>query len=136
LLQSTSESRSLDFSFFNFINRHVATIFLAFVTCLLIRHLIIAQPKTKTGIKFEEISSKLSRFSYSLYLTHYPVLCLLLHWGFPISPQLGLIPILYFLLALLISLTVAYLIYLISEKQTERVKKLIKERLKKFSSPA
>jgi len=130
LLQSTSDSRSIDISFFSFINRNVATVFLAFMTCLLIRHLTIAEPKTKTGIKIEAFSSKLSAFSYSLYLSHYPVLCLLLRWGFPVSPSLGLIPILYFLLALLISLVVAYLLYLVSEKQTARVKELIKRRMK------
>lgn len=131
LLQTTSASRSIVISQLGFVNREMASIILAFTTSLLVNYLIVSPPKTKTGIKIETISSKLSDFSYTLYLTHFPLMSLLFYCGFPKSAQIGITSIVYYVLTILISLLVAYLIYLISEKQTSKVKHLIKERLKK-----
>jgi len=128
LLQSTSESKSLTITFFSFIDREIATILLALIASLLINYLVVARPKTKIGIKIEKFSSRLSAFSYTLYLTHYPLISLLDNWGFTKNTKIELLSISYYLLAVLISLIVAYLIYLISEKQTNLVKNLIKER--------
>tara|TARA_B110000459_G_C16314509_1_gene360758 strand:- start:69 stop:608 length:540 start_codon:yes stop_codon:yes gene_type:complete len=128
LLQSTSESKSLTITFFSFIDREIATILLALIASLLINYLVVARPKTKIGIKIEKFSSRLSAFSYTLYLTHYPLISLLDNWGFTKNTKIELLSISYYLLAVLISLIIAYLIYLISEKQTNLVKNLIKER--------
>ena len=130
LLQSTSTSKSIVISNLYFVNREFASILLAFVTSLLVNYLIVSPPKTKIGNRIEKFSSKLSGFSYTLYLTHYPLMSLLAFWGFPKSKQLDITSIIYYILAVLISLVVAYLIYLISEKQTSSVKHLIKKKLK------
>ena len=81
-----------------------------------------------TQSQLEKFSSRLSAFSYTLYLTHYPLISLLDNWGFTKNTKIELLSISYYLLAVLISLIIAYLIYLISEKQTNLVKNLIKER--------
>jgi len=130
LLQATSASKSISISHLGFLNREIASIFLAFITSLLVNYLIVSPPKTKTGVKIDRMSSKLSDFSYTLYLTHYPLMSLLSYWGLPKSTQIEITSLFYYLMAVLISLVVAYLIYLISEKQTSKVKHLIKEKLK------
>jgi hypothetical protein len=56
---------------------------------------------------------------------------LLAYFGFPKSKQINTISILHFIVEILISLVVAYLIYLVSEKQTPTVKKYIKRQLTK-----
>lgn len=131
LLQATSASNSIVISQLGFVNHEMASIILTFTTSLLVNYLIVSPPKTKTGIKIETISSKLSDFSYTLYLTHFPLMRLLSYWGFPKSTQLEITSMFLYVLAVLISLLVAYLIYLISEKQTSTVKYWIKERFLK-----
>jgi len=132
LLQITSSSRSFTISNPGFINRDMASIFLAFVAALLIHHLITVIPKTKVGIKIEAVSSKLSNFSYTLYLTHFPLMNLLSYLGFPKSGQINLASAFYYVLAVLISLVTAYSIYLISEKQTSLAKFWVREKIKKI----
>jgi peptidoglycan/LPS O-acetylase OafA/YrhL len=131
LSQLTSETRSLNLFSFSYINKQYISIFVAFFTALLVNNLIVAKPQKKVWIKLEKISSKLSDFSYTLYLTHYPLIYLLSYLGFPKSGQINTISILYYLVAILISLVVAYLIYLVSEKQTTVVKSYIRRQLSK-----
>lgn len=131
LSQLTSETRSLDLSIFSFLSRKYISVFVAFFSALLVHHLIVAKPQKKTWIKVESISTKFSDFSYTLYLTHYPLMHLLSYFGFPKSEKINTISILFYLLEVLISLVVAYLIYLISEKQTLTVKNYIKQQLTK-----
>ncbi len=129
LSQLTSESRSLNFSTFNFLNRNYISVFVGFFAALLVQHLIIAKPQKKIWIKIESISTKFSDFSYTLYLTHYPLMYLLSFFGFPKSKQINTISILYYFVEVIISLVVAYLIYLVSEKQTSIVRNYIKRQL-------
>ena len=129
--QLTSETRSLNLSVFSFLDRKATSVFLAFIAALLVHHLIVAKPQKKIWIKVESISSKFSDFSYTLYLTHYPLMYLLTYFGFPKSEQINMTSISYYLIEVLISLVVAYLIYLVSEKRTSTVKKYIKKQLTK-----
>lgn len=127
--QMTSETRGINLSYVSFLDREAAKIFLAFITSLLVYNLTLAKPKKKFWIKVESLSSKFADFSYTLYLTHFPLMSLLFFIGFPKSDQINLISISYYFVEVLISLIVAYFIYLISEKQTSKVKSYIKRRL-------
>ena len=129
LAQFTSETRSLNLSAFGFLNRKATSVFLAFIAALLVHHLIVSKPQEKTWVKVESISAKFPDFSYTLYLTHYPLMHLLSYFGFPKSERINITSISYYLVEILISLVVAYLIYLVSEKQTSTVKKYIKRKL-------
>lgn len=131
LSQLTSGTRSLDLSTFSFIEQKQVSVFLAFFAALLVHHLIVAKPQRRIWINVESISTKFSDFSYTLYLTHYPLIPLLAYLGFPKSEQINTKSILYYIVEILISLVVAYLIYLVSEKQTSTVKKYIKRQLTK-----
>lgn len=127
LLQLTSATRSLTLPTYISINREAAMIFLALIATLLVSHLIAAPPKRKIGIAVDTISSKLSGFSYTLYLTHYPLMGLLSYWGFQKSTQVNAVSVGKYFFAVLISLVVAHLISMISEKQTSQVKSYLKK---------
>lgn len=131
LSQLTSGIRSLNFSTFSFLEHKQISVFLAFIAVLLVHHLIVAKPHKRIWADVERVSIKFSNFSYTLYLTHYPLMTLLAHLGFPKSKQINMTSILYYIIEILISLVVAYLIYLVSEKQTPTVKKYIKRQLTK-----
>lgn len=131
LSQLTSETRSLNLSAFSFLEHKQISVFLAFISVLLVHHLIVAKPKKRIWANIESVSSKFSDFSYTLYLTHFPLMYLLAYIGFPKSNPFNTISILYYIVEILISLVVAYLIYLVSEKQTPIVKKYIKRQLTK-----
>jgi peptidoglycan/LPS O-acetylase OafA/YrhL len=131
LSQLTSETRSLNLSTFSFLEQKQISVFLAFIAVLLVHHLIVAKPQKRIWANIESLSSKFSDFSYTLYLTHYPLMFLLAYFGFPKSKQINTISILYYIVEILISIVVAYLIYLVSEKQTLTLKKYIKRQLTK-----
>ena len=126
LQQSVTQSRSVKINIANFLDIGNTSIFLAFITCLLVRCLITAVPKQKVVIKIEKMGSKLADFSYTLYLTHYPLMYLLAYYGFPKSKQVNVQSIFLYIVTLIIGVTVAYLIYLVSEKQTNKIKAMIK----------
>jgi peptidoglycan/LPS O-acetylase OafA/YrhL len=126
LSQSVSDSRSIKITLFSFLNDTNISIFLALITCLLVHYIITAVPKKKIEQQVEEIGSKLASFSYSLYLTHYPLMRLLSYYGFPKSEQINVKSISLYFLELTIGLITAYLIYLISENHTYTIKKIIK----------
>ncbi len=129
LLQATSASRSIGLAQAGFIDREIAITILSSVASLLVSYLVLSVPKTRAGIKIEQFSSRLSAFSFTLYLTHFPLMKFLSFCGFPKSPRIEIESIMLYLVAVLISFIVAYLFYLISEKQTSRVKGFIKKRL-------
>ena len=126
LQQSVTQSRSVKINIANFLDIGNTSIFLALITCLLVRCLITAEPKQRVAIKIEKIGSKLADFSYTLYLTHYPLMYLLAYYGFPKSKQVNSQSVFLYILSLIIGVTVAYLIYLVSEKHTYKMKQIIK----------
>jgi peptidoglycan/LPS O-acetylase OafA/YrhL len=124
--QITSDSRSITISSFDFLNRDITSLFLALIVCFLLHYLITAIPSGKYAIKIDKIGNKLASFSYSLYLTHHPLMGLLLYCGFPQSRSLSTKSFSLYIIELLIGLIIAYLVYLMSEKHTYRVKLFLK----------
>lgn len=125
LTQITSASRSVTFDF-NFVNRDMTNIFLAFTACILIHNIIHFIPETKLAIKIEKMGSKLSLFSYSLYLTHFPIISLLKYWRFPKSVTLNFKSVSLYILEIIIAVSVAYLFFLLAEKHTTKVQNFLK----------
>lgn len=98
----------------------------SFCICIILAQICIYKPKNKFSLKLNDIGNKLSKFSYTLYLTHYPVLYMLSYWGIhkceSITPYSNLLIISISAFCLL----PAYLIYLMAEKHTSTVKALLK----------
>ncbi len=127
LSQTFSKSRSITINNLNGLNRNIAIIFIAIFTSFIIYSLITTIPKKKLSVAIDKLGSKLAKFSYSLYLTHYPLMGLMSYFGFPRSKNLCIKSISYYFVELMIGLIIAYLIYFISEKHTYKVKLLLKE---------
>jgi len=126
LSQSVSSSRSIKLSFSSFLDANNTSILLALITCILIHYLIRIVPQNKCEIVVEKLGGKLASFSYSLYLTHFPLMILLAYYGFPKSAEVNIKSITLFLIEIIIALIVSYFIYFISERHTQKVKNVFK----------
>lgn len=125
LTQISSASRSVSIGF-SFLNRDMMSVLLAFTTCIFIHNIIQSVPQNKLATKIDKTGTKLSNFSYSLYLTHYPLISLLSFCGFPKSTSLNFKSISLYILEIIIALLIGYLVYLMSEKHTFEVKNFLK----------
>jgi len=99
-----------------------------------IQHVIQIAPSSVTvrgGILLviNGLGSRLAAFSYTLYLTHVPVLKLLIGLGAPKSTSLSASSIGLYFLWLTIAMAVAYALYYLFERNTSKVKKFFKLRL-------
>ena len=128
LLQMTSESRSVGLPLLNYLpSRDVIYLLFTLFMSIMIKQLIMFQPQRKFAIKIDKIGTYLAKFSYTLYLTHVPVLHLLSGlFKFSKSKSVNIISLAYFLLAIFICLSVSYIMYLLFEKHTFVVKRYLK----------
>ncbi len=124
MCQLTSKTNTALFNL-SFLNHEITVILLGLATCLLVYCIIYFTPTNKIAIKIDKLGSELSKFSYSLYLTHYPIMYLLIHFGFPKSKAISIQSVSWYFLELSIAMVVAYLAYLLSEKHTNTVKKAV-----------
>lgn len=135
LLQMTSGSHFIgNGQAENQLLRPILIIFFGLGFAFFLQQIIYYKPKSDFCIRINTIGTKLAAFSYTLYLTHIPVLIFLQHIGAPKCPSLSLTSVCLYLLWMLIALGVAYLLYLIFEKNTPIVKKYIKEICLKVTS--
>jgi peptidoglycan/LPS O-acetylase OafA/YrhL len=128
LLQVTAESRSIQIGFLSYLpSRNVIRLIFALFMTIMIQQLLLFEPKSKLAIKIDRAGTHLAKFSYTLYLTHYPLMGLLTYFGFPQSEQVNIVSVGFYLLQILICFTVAYILYLLFEKHTLAVKRYIKK---------
>lgn len=106
-------------------SRSVINLFFALSASLLVAHFSTCIPKRKWSIKLDKIGTSLSKFSYTLYLVHYPILLLLREWGVPVSNKQNPESIFMYLGISILVCFPAYLIYLCSEKHTKSVKEWV-----------
>ncbi|UPK67201.1 acyltransferase family protein [Chitinophaga filiformis] len=97
--------------------------------CLIVQQVIHRKPKGKVAIALNKFGTWLANFSYTLYLTHLPIVYVLVHFGFPKSGSINAVSLGYYLAAIAISLVSAYLIYLVFERRTKYVKEILKRRI-------
>ena len=109
--------------------RDIITLLFGFSFAILVQQLIQTAPSSKFLIKLNNVGTKLAAFSYTLYLTHVPVLRLLQGIGFPKSETISVESCLLYVAELAIGLIVAYAIYWVFERNTSKVKNYIKKRI-------
>lgn len=122
-------SMSRDVSMFSFVNLDVLNFIEAFFIAILLSHITKINPKRNISIKLDKIGSKLSVFSYSLYLSHYPLIKIMLWLGFPRSTVVDLSSVSFLILVILLCVGLGYVFYLLFEKPTGIFRKWL---LKKF----
>ena len=109
--------------------RAICELCLGISMCLIVQQVIHRQPKYKLGVFLNKFGTRLADFSYTLYLTHLPIVYMLVHFGFPKSQSINVVSVGYYLAAIGISLVSAYAIYLVFEKRTKYVKAIMKMRI-------
>jgi peptidoglycan/LPS O-acetylase OafA/YrhL len=117
----------------NLLNYNFLCILFGGIFCLFIKHIINIKP-TKTGLKINNIGTKLASFSYTLYLSHVPILLLLRHLKYPKSSDVGIYSLMLYCCLLFIGLLMSYIIYLFSEKHTDAIKIIIKKYIQKSTT--
>ncbi|MDC1505564.1 hypothetical protein N8475_10290 [Winogradskyella sp.] len=109
---------------------NILYILLSAAFAVFVQQVILRFPKRKLTIKINNIGAFLASFSYTLYLTHYPILSLFKNFGFKKYDSIDGKGVLVYVGVLLVCLLIAYVIYLPFEKRTNYYKNLIKSNLR------
>lgn len=88
--------------------------------------LVNMTPKKSFTIKLNRLGSHLAIFSYSLYLTHYQVIRVMRAIGIPQYDTISAYTIIAFVCEVAACVLFAYCFYLLTEKQTDKVKRFLK----------
>lgn len=105
-------------------------LFLCIAMGWFVQQIILLEPRKKWLQKIEQGFGKLANFSYTLYLTHRIVLLVIFTlWLEKEKADMSIHNILLFTGILLSCLIVAYIVYVLAEKHTQKVKSIIKQRL-------
>lgn len=110
-------------------SRSIINLSFALSASLLVAHLSTCTPKRKWSILLDKAGTSLSKFSYTLYLVHYPILLLLKEWGVPVSNKQNPESIFMYLGISIGICFPAYLIYLCSEKHTKSAKEWVNRKM-------
>ena len=116
-------------------NKELLLIFISAMTCLFIQQIILFKPTQKANVFIEQALGKMARFSYTLYLSHRIVFLWIVAYVFPeASCSFSLIGIFKFGCIIIITLFACWSIYLISERYSPNIKRLLKESIINYSS--
>lgn len=118
------------------IGRDIVSLTLGISFALFIQQIIRHKPEHRFTLRLNTAGTRLAAFSYTLYLTHIPVMRLLEYLGFPKSGTLSLTSTGLYVASLGIGLIAAYAIYWLFERNTARVKRYLRDRLFKTRRPA
>jgi peptidoglycan/LPS O-acetylase OafA/YrhL len=110
-------------------NQDVLELCFSFCFSILICMIVRLKPSNSFTIGMNRIGVSLATFSYTLYLTHFPLIALLNHFGFGKSKELNFHSMGVFLFATILSIVVGYSIYWLFERRTLQVKRWIANHL-------
>jgi peptidoglycan/LPS O-acetylase OafA/YrhL len=97
--------------------------------CVIVQQITHYRPRHKLTIWINKLGSRLAAFSYTLYLTHLPIVHLLIYFGFPKSRSVNVVSVGYYIGAVGIVVVSAYLIYLVFERRTKYVKEVLRNKI-------
>jgi peptidoglycan/LPS O-acetylase OafA/YrhL len=127
LVEITTASRSVNLRFADLLPTHpVAQLWLASCASLTIRRIITFTPSSSLAFRLNRLGSRLAAFSYTLYLTHYPLLMLCQHLGMGKHSSMTPFSVSYFMIIVSFNVLVAFLIYSLFEKHTDKCKGYLK----------
>jgi peptidoglycan/LPS O-acetylase OafA/YrhL len=95
---------------------------------LLIASICRVEPTTQTMIRVDKLGTTLAAFSYTLYLTHYPILNLWEHFVPERSPSFTSVSFAIFMAKICSCLLAGWLLYIPFEANTPRVRAWMRER--------
>lgn len=113
----------------------IARIILSAGLALFMQQAVNAVPKKYLWVRLDGIGTKLAAASYSLYLTHYPILRLITYFG-PKRANINLTSISMFFGVIILCLALSWIFYFLFERHTQFCRRFIKERLLLKTMPA
>lgn len=129
LCQVLSESNSIHINI-GLDNRKVAELMLAVFICILFQQVVSLKPKTKIGEIIENKVGGMAKFSYTMYLSHRIFLLILFGTFFKEGcGEMTLHSFVIYLLLLIITILLCYVLYLFTERYTYQVKMFIKNKM-------
>jgi peptidoglycan/LPS O-acetylase OafA/YrhL len=106
----------------------VSRIILTVGLAMLIQQAINFVPKSGFAHRFDSMGTALAAFSYTLYLTHFPILQLMEFYGLHQANHITVTSIGIFLSTIIACLFVAWLLYLLFERQTDFLRTWVKNK--------
>lgn len=111
----------------NLLVQSLQTISYAVVIGLSVQHV----PQSPQAVWIEKTMSKLSKFSYSLYLVHLPIVMMMVYLGVERLPYVNLFSLSLYVGGILICMVSAWLIYVLIENPSNKLKVKILNKLEK-----
>lgn len=108
-------------------DRHIATLIESAGIGLLIASICRIEPTSQVMLRVDKLGTTLAAFSYTLYLTHYPILGLWEHFMPERSPVFSIISFVIFVAKICSCLLVGWLLYLPFEAKTPVVRAWMKK---------
>ena len=105
----------------------VSRILLAAGFSLFIQQMILVVPKSWIAKKLDKAGGHLAAFSYTLYLTHYPILKLMAYWGIKRATTISIFSFGTYIFMISICILMSWIIYFFFEKRTATVRKYIRD---------
>jgi peptidoglycan/LPS O-acetylase OafA/YrhL len=121
-----SKSISIDWIRSYMLPLNAARIVLATAVALIIQQLILMRPKTVFLIKINNYGVSLAAFSYTLYLTHYPVLKLLSHLGLQRATVIDVYTLTIFIFVVMLCVLIGWILYFMFERHTHYFRNYLK----------
>lgn len=129
LWQLSKDSRSIEITI-TLMNKKFLEILMSLMVCVFIQQVILFEPKSKLSAVIEKKFGKMANFSYTLYLSHRIIFLWIIAFLWPKeSCDFTVIGIMKYLAILVISLTGCWLLYLISEKHSPKIREFLKFKL-------
>lgn len=124
--QVSKDTHTLEFAIVN-TNKHLVELVMSFSACILVQQLVLFKPSSKFMQYIESRGGKLACFSYTLYLSHRIIFLWIQSYIVePNSCDFSTHGFLKFILVIVLSTLLCWLLYFISEKHTPKVKAVLK----------
>jgi peptidoglycan/LPS O-acetylase OafA/YrhL len=107
----------------------MSRLLLAIGMALLLQQMSLFNTNNLFLVRIDSMGTSLAAFAYTLYLTHYPLLHLGAYWGVKRSEFISADAVWVFLFEIFMCMVAAWLIYMMFEKHTVKVRRWIKAQL-------
>lgn len=128
-VQSDSASVSVEYLRHYFPTTAIARIILSSGMAIIFQQAMLLKPQNAFMEKMDSAGTTLAAFSYTLYLTHFPLLQLMTFFGLKGARQINLQSITIFWLTILLCLLLAWGMYWFFERHTALVRGILKRRI-------
>lgn len=108
------------------VSRDLATLLLSSGIALLIQQLSVAAPRSAPAVRLNEAGTSLAAFSYTLYLTHYPLLLAMSHFGVARARRIDGASLFIYFAMIAFCLACAWVLYWLFEKRTPAVRRALR----------